>query len=1148
MKQRPAPGSCLFLSLTGLRLFLGWGLAFGPALISAAGSEAPPPGLQSQPLLRAPPAGPGTTLFEDLPPDRTGVRFQLQLPDMARYIHELIHLSLYGGICTGDFDNDGLADFYVTSPVGGNRLYHNLGDFRFEDVTESAGLLDTNFWGTGATFVDINNDGLLDIYACGYRQPNRLYINQGKGPDGRVHFVEKAHEYGLDFNGASMTMAFADFDRDGDLDAYLATTAIPPPPDAKFRVVYEGSKPVIPKELQEYWAMLYPPGMAPVPTEAGQFDHFYRNDGGRFTEITSQAGIDGAFFTLSALWWDFDGDGWPDLYVSNDYLGPDKLYRNNRDGTFTDVIRQVIPHTPWSSMGTDIGDFNNDGLIGLMATDMIGSTHFRRNVMMGESTRREWFLEYAEPRQYIRNALYLNTGAGRMMEFAYQAGVPYTDWTWGPRIEDFDNDGREDIYIANGMLRDVQNGDLGMYADRTYRGGSQPWAEFWAKQALQKETNMVFRNVGGLRFEHAEIPWGLNRLGVSFGCATADFDNDGRLDLVVNNADGPVSIYRNRGATGHSARIRLKGTLSNRFGIGATVRVRAGGAAQVRYLTLARGWLSASEPILHFGLGNATRIDSLTVDWPCSPRQSFTNLDADRLYTITEPTNGGRVLVAPPPPRTPRTPLFYATNLLENISITEPAFDDFAREPLLPWKLSQRAGCMAWGDVNGDGKADLFIGGMPGQPGRLFIRNAAGRFEASTQPAFEADKDCEDAAAVFLDANRDGHQDLLVVGGGVRQEAGSASYRHRLYLNDGKGNFSPAPKGALPAVTDGAGCVVVADFDGDGLPDVFLGGRSVPGRYPLFSESHLWLNRGGKFEDATPPGLRRPGIVTAAVAVDVDGDGKLDLMLTTAWGPVRYFHNEADGLFERTAEVGLDARTGWWNAIAAGDLDGDGRPDFVVGNQGLNTVYTAAADKPELLFYGDLDGSGTSNLVGAYFVGEFGFPHDGLAELSRAMPSIRARFPTYAKYAAAPIDDLFGMDRLRRAIRREANTLESGVLLNKKEGFRFEPLPPLAQIAPARGLALVDVNGDGQLDLVIGQNDFSPEPQVGRMDGGVSLVLLGNGRGQFEPLLPDASGVLVPEEVRRLAVVDLDGNGRPDLVFRVSPGAFRCFARLPGSP
>lgn len=1219
-----------------LRVFAPLGLA--AALASGAAPKTPlGPGaddIVAQPFAPKSAAVRSETLFTEVPPAHTGIGFQLQFPDPERFIHELVHLSVYGGVCTGDFDGDGRADIYVTSPAGGNRLFRNLGDFRFEDVTEAAGLSDPKFWGTGATFVDIDNDGDLDLYACGYRVANRLFINEGPGADGQVRFVERAQAFGLDYTGASMTMAFADIDRDGDLDAYLATTAVPPPPEVKFRVTYEGGRPVIPPELREYWAMVYLPGDRAMRTEAGQFDHLYRNDGGRFTEITRQAGIDGAYFTLAAVWWDYDGDGWPDLYVANDYLGPDQLYRNNRDGTFTDVIRQAVPHTPWSSMGVDVADLNQDGRLDLMATDMLGSTHYRRQVMMGETSRTGWFLDVAEPRQYVRNALFLSTGAGRMLEAAWFAGLAATDWTWGPRLEDFDNDGRVDVFIANGMWRDVQNADLGTFADRTLGGGSPRWAKFWAAQPMLKEANLAFRNLGDLRFARVEQQWGLGRVGVSFGAATADFDNDGDLDLVVQNADAPLSVYRNESLEAHAIRLRLRGVRSNRFGLGATVRLRAGGREQTRYVTLARGWLSASEPILHFGLGQAEQVEWLTVDWPSGGRQRFAGLAADQLYTVTEaesalghaepgdgpaardqrhgtpptspltsdilpsphnallqapalPTPHASSLTAPPSP----PPLFAPSDLLAAIRLEAPPFDDFAREPLLPWKISERTGCLAVADVDGDGDEDLFVGGPSGQASRLLVRGSDGHFTLADQPAWAADRESEDAAAGFFDFDGDGDLDLFVVSGGVRDAPGHTAYQDRLYLNDGAGVFATAPAGVLPARPDSGSCVAAADFDRDGDVDLFVGGGSLPGHYPLSAPSRLLLNEAGRLVDRTPPAMapkawRRgpkpppagqatpaaapenppadpptsleigPWTATDALWADADGDGWPELFVATEWGPVRAFRNRRGQLdpwdpplvWPTSAPSALAPRpaslselTGWWQALAAGDFDRDGDVDLVLGNVGSNTRYVASPPAPALLFYGDLDGSGTAHLLEAYFVGEYAYPHRGLDALGQVMPSLRAKFPTFHQFANAPIDDLFSMDALRRCHRREANTLESALLLNDGRGaFTFRPLPTLAQLAPVRDVAAVDVDGDGKLDLVLAQNDFSPHRETGRMDGGVSLVLQGDGQGGFEPLWPDRSGLVVPDEARRLALADLNADGRPDLVFLV-PGGVRAF-------
>jgi hypothetical protein len=1086
-------------------------------------------------------------MFEMLPPERTGVDFQMQVPDVAKNVREVIHLNVNGGICTGDYDGDGLADFYVTSPKGGNRLFRNLGDFRFQDATKEVGLEDQGFWGTGATFVDIDNDGDLDIYACGYRHSNRLYINERRNADGKLRFTEQSERYGLGFNGASMTMAFADIDNDSDLDGYLATTALAPPPGTRFQVRYVGDRPVVADEVQEYWQFIYESGSRVHRTEAGQFDHLYRNDGEKFTEITKAAGIKGPQFTLSATWWDYNQDGCPDLYAANDFMGPDYLYHNNGDGTFTDVAKDVLPHTPWFSMGTDVADVNNDGRVDFLATDMDSLTHHREIVMRGNLADSNWFLEIGEPRQYPRSALFINTGTGRMIEAAYQTKMASTEWTWSPRLADFDCDGRVDVFITNGVVRDMMNADLSKYADAHFEPGSADWARYWAEQSMRKEANIALKNRGELNFEHVAKAWGLDRAGVSFGSATADFDNDGDLDLVVNNADVPVSVYRNDCDEGHRVRIRLHGLASNHFGIGAKVDLVAAGLAQTSYVTLARGYLSASEPITTFGLGNAKVIDELTVSWPSGHKQTFRNLSVDLILTITEPAGD--------PPVRPRarrpvnmesahesSATFAAAVGFPEIDYQDEPFNDMSLQPLLPYRLSELSVAMAWADVDGDGDDDCYVGGTKGQAGQLLLNSGDGAFSLRQIADFESDRECEDSDAGFFDADRDGDLDLYVVSGSIEHPPGDAAYRDRLYLNQGDGQLQKANDDALPDLRESGSVAAACDFDMDGDVDLFVGSRSLPRQYPLPPTSRLLVNAGGRFEENTPKGIQQAGMVTDAVWSDVDGNGWPDLLITTDWGPIRVFANDSGKFVEKTGDSGLVERLGWWLAIAPGDFDSDGDVDFVATNFGRNTKYKASPEQPARLYYGDFERTGESQIIEAKYEGQSWYPRRDLSALRNAMPALMAKFKSYDAFGRATLADIFSQERLNEANVFEANTLESGVLINEGQfRFRFEPLPALAQVAPSFGVDVGDVNLDGHLDIVMAQNLYGPHLETGRMDGGLGLLLLGNGQGKFEPVWPEQSGIVVPADARRVRLVELDGDDRPDLVFAVHNGAWRAF-------
>jgi len=1047
------------------------------------------------PLAR-PSRGPaGGPMFTELPPEQTGITC-VNTYDDPRMWNELFREFTLGavgtGITIGDYDGDGRPDVFVVNKTSPCRLYRQTGDFSFEDVTEQAGLLpeDPKAWNTGAAFADVNGDGRLDLYVSRFDAPNLLFINQG---DGR--FVERAEAAGVAVKDASVMASFADYDRDGHLDFYLQTNILSYAANFK-----------------------------------GRPDFLFRNNGdGTFTDVTQKAGIWGLTQGHAAVWWDFDHDGWPDLYCANDFENPDRLYRNNRDGTFTDVSETLLPHTSYSSMGADIGDINNDGRMDFFVSDMAATNHYKDHIGIEEMGRGIWEGEMARALcpQYPFNALYLNTGVERFMEVAHLAGLRATDWTWSVRFADLDNDGLVDLHACTGMVRDFMDADL---LDRQNVAASLAQrAAVYVNAPVRAEPDLAYRNLGDMRFEEVGTAWGLGRSGVSFGSAFADFDRDGDLDLIVSNYDAPPTVLRNDAPGGNRLLVRLVGRAPNHWGIGAEIQIETDAGVQVRQLTLNRGIASSDEPVVHFGLGSSDTVRRLIVRWPGGGEQEVADLAANQFVTIRQTAAG-----VPKAPEPRPAPLFREVSAERNLVYrsTEVEVNEFTRQILLPRRMSGFGPGIAVSDIGGGRGVDIVL------PGASFRMDEQGRFIRTDAPGQGA------MAPLVFEANGDGQPDLYVIQGGVAKPSGDPALADRLYLGNGDGTFVEAPEGALPAGRDSSGPVVAADFDGDGDLDLFVSGRVVPGAYPEVPESRLLRNDGGRFVDVTDewsPGLREIGLVSGALWSDVNGDLKPDLLLALEWGPIAYFQNSGSRLENRTAEAGLAERTGWWTSIAAADVNGDGRMDYVVGNVGLNTKYRATPEEPAVLFAGDLDGSGKLNLVETRWENGGLYPIRGRSKSAYAMPFIRRKFRTFDAWARATVDEIYGAERLAAARRLEANELASGVLINLGGQFEFRQLPTEAQVAPVYGIALQDFDGDGRVDLAIAQNFYGPEPKTGRFDGGISLLLRGDGRGGFEAVEPRESGIVVPGDAKGLAVIDLGGDARPDLLITQNAGELLAF-------
>lgn len=1058
-------------------------------------------------------------LFKLLPSSQTHIDFANTLTEGLN-TNVLMYQYFYngGGVAAGDLNGDGLQDIYFTGNMTDNKLYLNKGHMQFEDVTAAAGVEGRpGPWKTGVTFADVNGDGKLDIYVCysgklrAEKRVNQLFINQGNDSSGVPIFKEQAAEYGLGFPSYSTQAYFFDYDLDGDLDLLL--------------VNHNPQRLSISNDSTETSLM------HKNDDESGI--RLFRNDNGHFNEVTKQAGIINTTLSygLAAGISDINGDGLPDIYISNDYNVPDRLYINNGNGTFTDELQQQIGHTSFSSMGNDVADINNDLTPDILTLDMLPEDNRRQKLLFGAGNDDAFNLNVKSGfyYQYMRNMLHINNGNNTFSEIGQLAGISNTDWSWASLFADYDNDGWKDLFITNGYPRDYTNMDFLKFMADNLNGRSvtrQDLFNLLTQMPSSDIKSYFFKNNGNLTFTNTSAAWGIEQPSNSGGAAYVDLDNDGNLDLVVNNINKPAFIYQNQSASlngNHYLAISLKGANKNTQGIGAKVILYGGGKKQYLEQMPARGYQSSVSPVLHFGLGNSKKVDSIRVIWQRGKTQLLKNIPCDQQITLYEKDAAGIYNYAEK--RETGKPLFVKTASPVNRIATANDVNDFKRQPLMINPLSYPGPCMAKGDVNGDGLEDLYIGGENGKAGSLYLQQKNGSFIAKSEPAFEAGKNSTDAAAVFFDGNGDGKPDLYICSGGYHNYTpDDPLLQDRLYLNDGKGSFTQSAN-ALPKMVSSKSCVKVADVNGDGYPDLFVGGRVIPGRYPETPESYLLINDGkGHFKDETDKynsQLKHIGMVTDAAWVDLNNDHKPDLVVVGEWMPITVFENDNGKLINKTNKYFDKDYSGWWNCLQVADLNHDGHPDLVVGNLGTNSQCKASDKEPAEMYYKDFDNNGSVDPVLCFYIQHKSYPYVTRDELISELSIMRSRFPDYKSYADATIDQVFTKAEMQDVKHLSANTLGTTCFISDAKGkYHQSTLPLQVQYAPVFTITPLDYNHDGNTDLLLCGNINHARIHFGKYDANYGVLLKGDGKGNFTYVPQQVSGFKLKGDVRSVLTIN----------------------------